>query len=99
MANIEPLMAKITSRYGENYSGMAKILWGRSRMAEITLRGTLGCLAHHGGGWFFGCFFCCGFCFDLLVLSPLIKCKASQPRGREWLTMQLGRQIFIQRLD
>jgi hypothetical protein len=50
MANIEILMAKITSRYGGKYSGMAKILWGRSRMAEITLRGTLGCLAYHGGG-------------------------------------------------
>jgi hypothetical protein len=87
MANIEILMAKITSRYGEKYSGMAKILWGRSRMAEITLRGTLGCLAYHGGGCFFGC----GFCFDLLVLSLLIKRKASQPRSREWyFTMQLG---------
>ena len=87
MANIEILMAKITSRYGEKYSGMAKILWGRSRMAEITLRGTLGCLAYHGDGCFFGCFFCCGFCF----LSPLIKRKASQPRSREWyFTMQLG---------
>ena len=87
MANIEILMAKITSRYGEKYSGMAKIRWGRSRMAEITLRGTLGCLAYHGDGCFFGCFFGCGFCF----LSPLVKRKASQPRSREWyFTMQLG---------
>ena len=31
-------MAKITSRYGENYSGMAKIIWGRSRMAETTFK-------------------------------------------------------------
>ena len=100
MANIEILMAKITSRYGEKYSGMAKILWGRSRMAEITLRGTLGCLAYHGDGCFFGCFFGCEFCFDLLVLSLLIKRKASQPRSREWyFTMQIGCQILVQRLD
>jgi hypothetical protein len=96
MANIRSLMANITSRYGEKYSGMAKILWGRSRMAEITLRGTLGCLAYHGNGCFFGCFFCCGFCF----LTPLVKRKASQPRSREWyFTMQLGCQILVQRLD
>src|SRR6266481_5582926 len=66
------LMATITSRYGEKYSGMAKIRWGRSRMAEITLRGTLGCLAYQPDGCFFGC----GFCF----LSPLVRRKASQPR-------------------
>jgi len=78
MANIEILMAKITSRYGEKYSGMAKIRWGRSRMAEITLRGTLGCLAYHADGCFFGC----GFCF----LSPLVRRKASQPRSRECLS-------------
>jgi hypothetical protein len=95
------------SPYGENRIALwRKIFWygenslGSINMAEITLRGTLGCLAYHGGGCFFGCFFCCGFCFDLLALSLLVKRKASQPRSREWyFTMQLGCQILVQRLD
>jgi hypothetical protein len=39
MATIQPRMADITSPYGDNYFGMAKIVWGgREGMTEIIFK-------------------------------------------------------------
>src|SRR5258705_5637550 len=98
MAKIVSSMAEITSPYGENYSSRCrKLLWdgessleGDRQWRQLTLYGN-------------GCFFRCGSCFALLKLlrnaPAIIKRKASQPRGRERSTMQLRRQILVQRFD
>jgi hypothetical protein len=80
-------MANITSPYGGNYSGMAKIIrGGREGMAGI-IRAERRCLLAYYGD---ACFFAQGSCFalDLSRNAPaIIKCKTSQPRGRERSTM------------
>ena len=72
--------------YGENHIVLwRKIFWyGENSPVSITYGGNYPKRdAWQPSASWQRLLFCCGFCFDLLVLSPLIKRKASQLRGLE----------------